>query len=216
MNLPFSPNRFRKPLLTPYTALEAATIEQQVLDLSIELMQRPSITPEDKGCQVYIRKILTELGFSIGDVSRNGVTNTWACRGDSKGPCLVLAGHTDVVTPGPLERWHSDPFEPQIRDGILYGRGAADMKTGLAALLVAAQRFIERFPSHAGQLAFAITSDEEGHAVDGTWAITDWLKAQNWVPDFCLVGEPSSKEKVGDSIRVGRRGSLTANVKVGG
>lgn len=215
MNLPFMPNRFKKPLAFVYPPKDHDEVKAQVLALSEQLISRQSITPNDGGCQQLLREKLTELGFSCQDVSRNGVTNTWATRGEN-GPMLVMAGHTDVVPAGPRELWHSDPFVPDVREGFLYGRGAADMKTGLAALIVATERFIKQHPQHKGRLAFAITSDEEGDAFDGTWAICDHLRELNLVPEWCLVGEPSSKDDVGDAVRVGRRGSLTGWVTIRG
>ncbi len=215
MNLPFSPARFKKAALTTFETLEFNQVRQQVLALSKALMQIDSISPEDKGCQSIIRDRLSAMGFDIEDMSRNGVTNTWACRG-SNGPMLVLAGHTDVVPPGPLSFWHTPPFSPTISGDQLLGRGAADMKTGLAALLIAAERFVAKYPNHRGKLAFAITSDEEGIAADGTQAIIDQLQQRNVIPQWCLVGEPSSKQQVGDAIRIGRRGSLIGKLKVTG
>lgn len=216
MNLPFSPARFKKTTLTTIETMEFNQVKQQLLDLSVALMQIESISPQDNGCQQLIRKRLKNIGFDIEDMSRNGVTNTWATMGQSSGPTLVLAGHTDVVPSGPIEFWDSHPFHPQVKDDHLFGRGAADMKTGLAALIIAAERFVQNHPNHRGRLAFAITSDEEGIAADGSKAIIDKLRERNDIPDWCLVGEPSSKEKVGDAIRIGRRGSLIGKVKVTG
>ena len=220
MNLPFIPGRFLRQQALAVKPLEIESPEHQqvaakVLSLSKVLIARRSITPDDAGCQHVLRERLAGMGFDCEDVSRNGVTNTWATKG-SDGPMLVMAGHTDVVPAGPEHLWHSDPFTPTIKDGFLYGRGAADMKTGLAAQVIAVEQFLEKFPNHKGRIAFAITSDEEGDAFDGTWAITDKLKAQKLVPDWCLVGEPSSKLLVGDSVRVGRRGSLTGWVTIKG
>lgn len=215
MNLPFSPARLKKATATSFENLDFEHVKEQVLSLSTQLMRIDSITPDDKGCQQIIRQRLSALGFDIEDMSRNGVTNTWATHGED-GPMLVLAGHTDVVPPGPLEFWQTAPFTPQLKEGHLFGRGAADMKTGLAALIIAVERFLAANPNPKGRLAFAVTSDEEGIAADGTWAIIETLKQRNTIPDWCLVGEPSSKEQVGDSIRVGRRGSLIGRLKVTG
>ena len=215
MNLPFMPSRFLRGQTLNIEPLEQQQASAKVLALSKVLIARQSITPDDRGCQQVLRERLKCMGFVCEDVSRNGVTNTWAVKG-TDGPMLVMAGHTDVVPPGPRDLWHSDPFTPTVKDGFLYGRGAADMKTGLAAQVIAVEQFLEKYPQHKGRLAFAITSDEEGDAFDGTWAITDKLKAENLIPDWCLVGEPSSKLTVGDGVRVGRRGSLTGWVTIKG
>ena len=185
------------------------------LALARELISRRSITPEDAGCQQLIIARLKSLDFVCEEFDCNGVTNLWARRGASK-PVLCFAGHTDVVPTGPLDKWHTDPFRPTERDGNLYGRGAADMKTGIAAFVTAAEDFINAHPDHAGSIALLITSDEEGPAINGTVRVVEWLKSQNTRIDYTIVGEPSSNEKFGDTIRNGRRGSLSARLVVKG
>lgn len=185
------------------------------LALTRELMRRASVTPEDAGCQELMLDHLTALGFVAERLPFGPVTNFWARRGDA-GPVLAFAGHTDVVPPGPLEQWSSPPFAPEIRDGFLYGRGAADMKSSLAAMLVATRRFVSAHPDHAGSIAFLVTSDEEGDAVDGTVKVVEHLRTRGTDMDWCVVGEPSSRERVGDMIRVGRRGSLNGRLTVRG
>jgi len=186
-----------------------------VLDLSRALIARPSVTPDDAGCQALLAERLGALGFTCRDMPFAEVSNLWAVRGD-EGPLFVFAGHTDVVPTGPLERWASPPFEPTIRDGFLYGRGAADMKSSLAAMLVATERFLAVRPDHAGRIAFLITSDEEGPARHGTRAVVDALTAAGERLDYCVVGEPSSDQALGDTVRVGRRGSLNGLLTVHG
>ncbi len=185
------------------------------LDLAKALIARPSVTPDDSGCQELIREHLAPLGFHFETVARNGVTNLWARRGDS-GPLVCLAGHTDVVPTGPREKWDSDPFTPTIRDGKLYGRGAADMKGSLAAFVTAVRDFVAAHPSHPGSIAFLLTSDEEGPAKDGTVAVIEKLVARGEIPDYCIVGEPTSVERAGDMVKNGRRGSLSARLTVHG
>ncbi len=185
------------------------------LELARALIARKSVTPEDAGCQELIAGRLAPLGFTAETLRFGEVTNLWIRHGNAK-PLVVLAGHTDVVPPGPREKWHSDPFEPTIRDGKLYGRGAADMKTSIAAFVTAAERFVTANPSHPGSLALLITSDEEGPAVDGTVRVVEALKARGETIDYCIVGEPSSSERFGDTIRNGRRGSLTGRLVVQG
>ena len=185
------------------------------LALARELISRRSITPEDAGCQQLIIARLKPLGFVCEKIDCNGVTNLWARRGTAK-PILCFAGHTDVVPTGPLDKWHTDPFQPTERDGKLYGRGAADMKAGIAAFVTAAEDFIDAHPDHAGSIALLITSDEEGPAISGTVRVVEWLKSQNTRIDYTIVGEPSSTEKFGDTIRNGRRGSLSARLVVKG
>ena len=158
---------------------------------------------------------LQALGFAIEHLRFGAVDNFWARRG-SEGPVFCFAGHTDVVPPGPLEEWKSDPFEPSVRDGMLYGRGAADMKSGLAAMVTACEEFIERHPRHRGSIAFLITSDEEGPSVDGTRRVVEVLKNRGETIDWCLVGEPSSEELLGDTMKIGRRGSLSGRLTVHG
>ena len=183
------------------------------LDLASELIRRPSLTPEDAGCQALIAARLEPLGFRCEWFSHEGVTNLWARRGTAA-PLLCLAGHTDVVPTGPREAWDSDPFEPTIRAGQLYGRGAADMKGGLAALITAAEAFVQAHPDHAGSLAFLITSDEEGSAIHGTAWVVQQLEARGEKIDYCLLGEPTGEARLGDCIKNGRRGSLTGFLKV--
>jgi len=186
-----------------------------VLKLAIDLISRRSITPDDAGCQAMLAARLERLGFSIEWMHAGSVTNLWARRGDKR-PLVCLAGHTDVVPPGREEAWTSPPFQPTVRDGLLYGRGAADMKGGLAALVVAAERFVERHPDHAGSIAFLLTSDEEGAAVDGTVKVIEALEHRGEKIDYAIVGEPSSRAVLGDEFKIGRRGSLTGNLTVQG
>ena len=186
-----------------------------VLDLARELIARKSVTPQDAGCQALLAARLGKAGFRCEDASVNGVTNLWARRGTSR-PLVCFAGHTDVVPTGPLEQWHTDPFVPTVRDGKLYGRGAADMKSSIAAFVVAAEQFVAERPGHAGSIALLITSDEEGPSVDGTVRIVERLKQRGETLDYCIVGEPSSTETLGDMMRIGRRGSLSAKLVVHG
>jgi len=185
------------------------------LDFAQALIRRPSVTPDDGGCQALIREALAPLGFRCETVERNGVTNSWARRGDAA-PLVCLAGHTDVVPPGPREKWDSDPFEPSIRDGRLYGRGAADMKGSLAAFVGAIHDYVGAHPAHRGSIALLLTSDEEGPAKDGTVAVLERLVARREIPDFCIVGEPTSVARAGDMVKNGRRGSLSARLTVHG
>ena len=183
--------------------------------LAREFISRRSITPNDAGCQQLIIERLEPFGFVCQTFDCDGVTNLWARHGQAK-PLLCFAGHTDVVPTGPLDKWHTDPFVPTERDGMLFGRGAADMKTGVAAFVTAAEAFVTAHPNHAGSIALLITSDEEGQAINGTVRVVDWLKAQNERIDYTIVGEPSSTEQFGDVIRNGRRGSLSARLVVKG
>jgi len=185
------------------------------LDLTAELLRRPSVSPEDQGCLDIIGARLTALGFRNERLNYPPVDNLWARRG-SGSPVLCFAGHTDVVPTGPREAWHTDPFEPVIRDGILYGRGSADMKSGLAAMVTATERFLARHPGHRGTLAFLLTSDEEGAAVDGTRRVMQVLESRGEKIDWCVVGEPTSHEMLGDTIKIGRRGSLSGRLTVHG
>ncbi|HVO46637.1 MAG TPA: succinyl-diaminopimelate desuccinylase [Steroidobacteraceae bacterium] len=178
-------------------------------------MARRSVTPADEGCQQVMMERLARLGFRIEPLRFGSVDNFWARRGDS-GPVFCFAGHTDVVPTGPLEEWHGDPFVPAIRDGILYGRGAADMKSGLAAMVTATEEFVAAHPRHKGSIAYLITSDEEGPSVDGTKRVVERLAARNEKIDWCLVGEPSSESTIGDTIKVGRRGSFSGRLTVHG
>ncbi|TDK26074.1 succinyl-diaminopimelate desuccinylase [Luteimonas aestuarii] len=186
-----------------------------VLDLTCDLIARPSVTPDDAGCQPMIAERLRNAGFDIESLRYGDVDNLWATHG-SDGPVLVLLGHTDVVPPGPVEAWTSDPFVPTVRDGVLYGRGAADMKSGVAAFVVAAERFVVAHPDHTGTLALLLTSDEEGDAIDGVRRVADTFRARGQRIDWCITGEPSSTERLGDLLRVGRRGSLTGTLTVRG
>ncbi len=187
----------------------------QTLDLAIELMRCPSVTPADAGCQEVMIARLQAINFNIERLLFGGVTNFWARRGECR-PLLCFAGHTDVVPTGPLAQWTSPPFEPQIRDGILYGRGAADMKGSLAAMVTACERFVLAHPQHAGSIAFLITSDEEGIAVNGTVKVIEHLERRKEKIDYCLVGEPSCVDHLGDCVKVGRRGSLNGVLKIKG
>jgi succinyl-diaminopimelate desuccinylase len=185
------------------------------LELTQNLMARASVTPADKGCQEVLIERLIALGFQIERLRFGSVDNFWATHGKAA-PVLCFAGHTDVVPAGPLEEWHSDPFTPSIREGVLYGRGAADMKSGLAAMTTATEEFIKQFPQHRGSLAFLVTSDEEGLSVDGTKRVMEALAARGQRIDWCVVGEPSSEITIGDTIKIGRRGSLSARLTVHG
>jgi len=185
------------------------------LELTQALIACPSVTPADAGCQALMAARLAARGFRIETLQFGSVTNLWARRGET-GPLLCFAGHTDVVPTGPLEEWRSDPFVPVIRDGVLYGRGAADMKSGLAAMVTATEEFVAAHPDHRGSIAFLITSDEEGPSVDGTKRVVEALKARGETIDWCIVGEPSSDKAVGDTIKIGRRGSLSGRLTVHG
>ncbi|RMH91119.1 succinyl-diaminopimelate desuccinylase [Lysobacter pythonis] len=183
----------------------------EVLDLARELIARPSVTPEDAGCQRLIAERLRRIGFRIEQLRFGAVDNLWATHGEG-GPVLALLGHTDVVPPGPREAWRSDPFAPEIRDGALYGRGAADMKGSVAAFVVALERFVAAHPDHPGTVALLLTSDEEGAAIDGVRKVAELFRARAQRIDWCITGEPSSKAVLGDLLRVGRRGSLSARL----
>ncbi|RHW21637.1 succinyl-diaminopimelate desuccinylase [Pseudomonas jilinensis] len=185
------------------------------LSLACELISRDSTTPDDAGCQQLMGERLAAIGFQLEPMRFGEVDNLWARRG-SQGPVLCFAGHTDVVPTGPLEHWSNPPFQPRIVDGMLHGRGAADMKGSLAAMVVAVERFVAAHPNHQGSIAFLITSDEEGPATDGTVKVVETLKARNEQVDWCIVGEPSSTELVGDVVKNGRRGSLNARLLVKG
>src|SRR5437763_8006045 len=181
------------------------------LELARELIARRSVTPQDGGCQELLARRLERAGFRCEPMRFGPVDNLWARRGDAH-PVVCFAGHTDVVPTGPLGEWHSDPFVPTLRDGKLYGRGAADMKSSIAAFVVAAERFVAERPKHSGSIALLITSDEEGPAVDGTVRVVERLKARNELIDYCIVGEPSSVDTLGDMLKNGRRGSLSARL----
>ena len=186
-----------------------------VLDLVCALIERPSVTPEDAGCQSLIAEQLAPHGFTAEPMPSADVQNLWLRHGAGE-PLLMFAGHTDVVPTGPLEQWSSDPFSPTIRDGLLYGRGAADMKGGVAAMAVACARYVEQNPDHNGSLGLLLTSDEEGVAIDGTKAAIERMQARGEVPAWCVVGEPSCRERFGDVIKNGRRGSLSGRLTVRG
>lgn len=185
------------------------------LALTEDLLRRPSVSPEDHGCLEVIGGRLAAVGFLNETLAFPPVENLWSRRGTGR-PLLCFAGHTDVVPTGPREDWRTDPFEPVIRDGILYGRGSADMKSGLAAMVTATERFVARHPQHAGSLAFLLTSDEEGPSVDGTRRVMQVLEARGEKIDYCVVGEPTSHEQLGDTIKIGRRGSLSGRLTVHG
>jgi succinyl-diaminopimelate desuccinylase len=185
------------------------------LELARQLIARRSVTPQDAGCLEIIAARLAPLGFRCERVGANGVDNLWARRG-SRAPVVCFAGHTDVVPTGPLEHWTSDPFTPTLRDGLLYGRGASDMKSSLAAFVAAIEAFIAAHPRHAGSIAVLFTSDEEGPAVDGTVRVVEALRDRGEKLDYCVVGEPTSEARLGDVIKNGRRGSLSGNLVVKG
>ncbi|MDP1680944.1 MAG: succinyl-diaminopimelate desuccinylase [Burkholderiales bacterium] len=185
------------------------------LDLAKALIARRSLTPDDAGCQEILIERLKQLGFKIESMRFGNVDNFWARRGMT-GPILCFAGHTDVVPTGPVEQWVSEPFTPTEREGKLYGRGAADMKTSLAAFITAIEGFLAQHPNHAGSIALLITSDEEGIAVDGTVKVVETLQARNELIDYCIVGEPTCVDKLGDTVKNGRRGSLSGQLIVKG
>jgi succinyl-diaminopimelate desuccinylase len=189
--------------------------QSPTLDLARELIARRSGTPDDAGCQEILQARLEPLGFRCERTSANGVSNLWARRGDER-PLVCFAGHTDVVPTGSLDSWHSDPFVPTMRDGFLYGRGAADMKSSLAAFIVSIEAFVARHASHRGSIALLITSDEEGPAIDGTVRVVDKLRAAGETLDYCIVGEPSSVDSLGDMIKNGRRGTLSGTLLIRG
>jgi succinyl-diaminopimelate desuccinylase len=186
-----------------------------VLDLVKELVARPSVTPNDVDCQKLLTQRLEKVGFHCESLVSNDVTNLWARRGSS-GPLLVFAGHTDVVPPGPREKWESDPFDPVERGGFLYGRGTADMKSSIAAFVVAAEEFVAAHPDHLGSIALLLTSDEEGPSTDGTIKVCERLQERGETLDYCIVGEPTSSDRLGDVCKNGRRGSLSGKLTVKG
>ena len=186
-----------------------------VIALTCDLIARPSLTPEDAGCQALIGERLQRAGFNCEHLRLGQVDNLWATHG-SGSPVLVLLGHTDVVPTGPREQWSSDPFVPEIRDGVLYGRGAADMKGSVAAFVIALEDYVAAHPDHVGALALLLTSDEEGDAIDGVRRVADIFRERGQAIDWCITGEPSSTEKLGDLLRVGRRGSLSGTLLVKG
>ena len=187
----------------------------KTLALTEKLIALSSVTPEDKGCQDELISLLTPLGFQCETIQSGDVTNLWARKGTAQ-PLLVFAGHTDVVPTGPVDQWQSLPFTPTHRDGKLYGRGAADMKTSIAAFVVACEEFIAAHPDHKGSIAFLITSDEEGPATDGTVVVCEQLKARSEQLDYCIVGEPTSVDLLGDTIKNGRRGTMSGKLTIKG
>ena len=190
-------------------------VNSPTLALAMDLVSRPSVTPLDHGCQELMLARLVACGFSVERLQFDDVDNFWAVHG-SDGPIFCFAGHTDVVPTGPVEQWTNPPFTPIIKDGLLFARGSADMKGSLAAMVVAAEQFVAEYPEHPGRIAFLITSDEEGIAVNGTARVVQWLKEHHIIPQWCLVGEPSSSEKCGDTIKNGRRGSLGCSMTIKG
>lgn len=184
-------------------------------ELTINLIQRPSVTPDDQECQLLLAEHLSKIGFIIEYLRFGNTDNIWARRG-TQSPVFAFAGHTDVVPTGPEKNWTSPPFEPEIRNGLLYGRGTADMKGSIAAFVTACERFVAQHPDHRGSIAFLITSDEEGPATDGTVKVIESLEARNEKIDWCLVGEPSSTNKVGDVVKNGRRGSMNGHLTIQG
>jgi succinyl-diaminopimelate desuccinylase len=188
-------------------------LTDKTLELAKQLIARPSVTPRDEGCQELMIARLEPLGFRVERLRFGDVDNFWAVRGTGK-PILAFAGHTDVVPPGPREAWASDPFDPQVRDGYLYGRGAADMKSSLAAFVTSIEDFVGANPGHKGTIALLITSDEEGPSVNGTVKVIEWLNARGVKMDYCVIGEPSCVHKFGDTLKHGRRGSLGGRLRV--
>lgn len=186
-----------------------------VLELTKDLISRPSLTPQDRGCQDLIASHLTPLGFVAEKMRFEEVDNLWLRRGTTS-PVLVFAGHTDVVPTGPLDKWNSEPFTPTEKNGVLYGRGAADMKSSVAAFVIAAKEFVLAHPQHPGSIALLITADEEGPSVNGTVKVCDALKARNESLDYCIVGEPTSSQQLGDVVKNGRRGSLNGKLTIKG
>lgn len=195
--------------------MQTTKAHTDAIALTKELIEKQSVTPADDGCQPLMAERLSNIGFTCESLPAEEVLNLWATRGD-EGPLLVFAGHTDVVPPGPLEHWDSDPFTPTERDGVLFGRGAADMKSSLAAMVVATESFISKHPKHKGRIGFLITADEEGPAVYGTRHVVDTLMARGESIDWCVVGEPSSTSRLGDTIKNGRRGSINATLTIKG
>lgn len=205
----------------PPSSLDNPTMQDAAIRYAHELISRRSLTPDDAGCQAWLGERLTALGFTLETLAQGGVTNLWAIQGprgdhDQHGPLLCFAGHTDVVPSGPLDKWDSDPFTPSERNGRLYGRGAADMKSSIAAFLAATEAFVQDQPEAKGRIAFLITSDEEGPAIDGTVRVVEALKARGERIDFCIVGEPTCVTALGDTIKNGRRGSLHGRLSVRG
>ena len=194
---------------------KAPIVAIDTLELAKQLIARPSVTPADAGCLDLLIELLEPAGFVCEKISMGGVDNLWARRGTAQ-PLVCFAGHTDVVPTGPVEQWDSNPFEPTIRDGVLYGRGASDMKSSLAAFVAALVEFVEQHPDHPGSLAVLFTSDEEGPAIDGTVRVVEALRERKIKMDYCIVGEPTAVKKTGDMIKNGRRGSLSGRLTVKG
>jgi succinyl-diaminopimelate desuccinylase len=190
-------------------------LSSPTIELTLELMRRASVSPVDGGCQEVLAARLAAIGFRVEHLRFGSVDNFWATHGEG-GPVFCFAGHTDVVPTGSLDDWATDPFSPTIKDGMLYGRGAADMKSGLAAMVTATEQFVQAHANHRGTIAFLITSDEEGPSVDGTRKVVEVLTAREQRIDWCLVGEPSSERRLGDTIKIGRRGSLSGRLTVHG
>jgi succinyl-diaminopimelate desuccinylase len=188
----------------------------ETLELTKELVRRRSVTPDDAGCQELLAARLARAGFAVERMRFGDVDNLWAIHRGGDGPVVCFAGHTDVVPTGPLDKWRSDPFEPSVRDGKLYGRGAADMKSGVAAMTTAAVAFVAARKAYGGAIGFVVTSDEEGPSVDGTRRVVDALRSRGQRIDYCIVGEPSSQRQFGDTVRIGRRGSLSGRLSVRG
>ncbi|MCA3105664.1 MAG: succinyl-diaminopimelate desuccinylase [bacterium] len=195
--------------------MSAASLAHPAFELSRELIARASVTPDDAGCQSLLAGRLAAAGFSVEPLTWGDVNNLWARRGTT-GPLFCFAGHTDVVPTGPLGAWHTPPFEPSVVDGELVGRGACDMKCAIAAMVVACERFLARHPEPAGSIAFLLTSDEEGPAVDGSVRVVEHLRARGEHLDFCVIGEPTSVDAVGDMLKNGRRGSLSGKLVIKG
>ncbi len=190
-------------------------LNASTLDIAKELISRESVTPIDAGCQAFMAEYLSHLGFETEHLDFGDTQNIWSIKGNAE-PVFVFAGHTDVVPPGPLDQWHTHPFEPVVKNGTLYGRGAADMKGSLAAMLTACKKFVTDFPKHKGAIAFLITSDEEGPFINGTIKVVETLMQRKQPLNYCIVGEPSSTNTVGDVIKIGRRGSLTGWLTIKG
>ena len=196
-------------------AAAAMTGLSRTAALAAQLIAQPSVTPDDRDCQRIVGERLAALGFRLETVRRNGVTNLWARRGDAR-PLVCFAGHTDVVPTGPRDQWLADPFTPTVKDGLLYGRGASDMKTSIAAFVTAVEDFLAARPFPVGSIALCLTSDEEGPSVDGTRLMVEMLRERGEAIDYCVIGEPSSVDKLGDMIKIGRRGTLSGKVRVNG
>ncbi|GAA4363887.1 succinyl-diaminopimelate desuccinylase [Kangiella marina] len=203
----------------PYAVapIEQVKYQRPIIELAQELIRRPSITPSDGGCTAILANRLAVAGFTTEYVNKGAVTNLWAYRGDDNSqPSVVFSGHTDVVPPGQNAKWETAPFMPTIKDGFIIGRGASDMKGSLAAMIVATEHFVKKYPKHQGSIGFMLTSDEEGEAIDGTRHIVDSLKQRGKVIDYAIVGEPTTDKQLGDAIRIGRRGSINGKIRIQG